>query len=292
MFKNLLFSILGLLFSITAAEAACSSYPYTLTNGTTADATQVMADFNCAALTLGATLVGPTLSPVGNQAATVASSGYGTMGIFSDIAAGGISAPGLYSYGSGMGFGVAGSINFVTGTGGNTLSATIAQNGNLTVYGSGTTCVIGSGTGATSCTSDARLKVNTREITGSHALNDLSKIRAVTYNWADPGKDQNQQVGVIAQEVQRVFPQLVGSATAAFKGERDRYLTVDYAGLVSPLIGAVNELNRRVSLLRARNAHQTDEIRDLHTRDLNEITELRAEIAALRREFHVQTAQR
>jgi hypothetical protein len=28
-----------------AVQAACSSYPYTLTNGTTADATQVMANF-------------------------------------------------------------------------------------------------------------------------------------------------------------------------------------------------------------------------------------------------------
>ena len=49
-----------LLFSGTAM-ATCS-VPNTLTNGTTADATQVMADFNCAALTSGATIDTATLS--------------------------------------------------------------------------------------------------------------------------------------------------------------------------------------------------------------------------------------
>ena len=239
MFRSFLFAALGLLFSITAAEAACSSYPYTLTNGTTADASQVMADFNCAALTSGATLTSATLTGPTSTAATVASTGTGSMLIQSNLAAGATTGPGLYSYGTQIGLGVAGTINFVTGPTGNALSAQIAQNGNLTVYGSGTTCVIGSGTGATSCTSDVRLKANIREISGSHALDGLSKIRAVTYNWADPDKDQEQQVGVIAQEVRRAFPQLVGSTTATFKGEKDRYLTVDYAGLVSPLIGAV-----------------------------------------------------
>jgi hypothetical protein len=48
--------ILMVIVHAPKAEAACSSYPYTLTNGTTADATQVMANFNCAALTSGATL--------------------------------------------------------------------------------------------------------------------------------------------------------------------------------------------------------------------------------------------
>lgn len=38
------------------AWAACATYPYNLTNGTAADATQVMANFNCAALTSGTTL--------------------------------------------------------------------------------------------------------------------------------------------------------------------------------------------------------------------------------------------
>lgn len=45
--KKLLLCLLFLVSSPGAALAAnCSAYPYTLTNGTTADANQVMADFN------------------------------------------------------------------------------------------------------------------------------------------------------------------------------------------------------------------------------------------------------
>lgn len=57
MYKLALGIAAGLLLFSNNAMALCSSYPYTLTNGATADATQVMANFNCAALTSGATLV-------------------------------------------------------------------------------------------------------------------------------------------------------------------------------------------------------------------------------------------
>jgi hypothetical protein len=43
--------VCALLWGGTAAAQTCATYPNTLTNGTTADANQVMANFNCAALT-------------------------------------------------------------------------------------------------------------------------------------------------------------------------------------------------------------------------------------------------
>ena len=48
MYKLALGITFGVLLFSNTAMATCSSYPYTLTNGTTADATQVMADLNCA----------------------------------------------------------------------------------------------------------------------------------------------------------------------------------------------------------------------------------------------------
>jgi len=54
--------LFGLALSSAAASAACSSYPNNLTNGTAADASQVMANFNCAALTSGATLTNTSFS--------------------------------------------------------------------------------------------------------------------------------------------------------------------------------------------------------------------------------------
>lgn len=54
--------VLACLALSTPAAALCTSYPNTLTNGTTADGGQVMANFNCAALTSGSTINGLTLT--------------------------------------------------------------------------------------------------------------------------------------------------------------------------------------------------------------------------------------
>jgi hypothetical protein len=55
-------SLVGLVLLSSPAFALCTSYPNTLTNGTTADGGQVMANFNCAALTSGSTINGLTLT--------------------------------------------------------------------------------------------------------------------------------------------------------------------------------------------------------------------------------------
>lgn len=73
---------LALLFAIpNAASALCTSYPYNLTNGTTADATQVMANFNCAALTQGATVSTLTLSGITTFPGTTVVSSTGSLGV-------------------------------------------------------------------------------------------------------------------------------------------------------------------------------------------------------------------
>ena len=52
-------------------------------------------------------------------------------------------------------------------------------------------------------------------------------------------------IGVIAQEVEAVFPELVTTGADGIK-------RVDYAGLVGPLIEAVKELDARVRALEER----------------------------------------
>ena len=119
----------------------------------------------------------------------------------------------------------------------------VASTGDVTINGSsGGTCVIGNGAGATLCTSDERLKTNITAI--PNALHDIEQIKGVTFNWADPTKNQNQFIGVIAQDVQKVFPQAVATLG-------DGYLAVDYGALVAPLIEAVKELAGKVSSLTA-----------------------------------------
>lgn len=139
-----------------------------------------------------------------------------------------------------------GTLFAVASTTGGTSTSTvfsIASTGNVTINGSsGSSCIIGNGVGATSCTSDERLKTNIALIV--NPLQSIEQLRGVTFNWADPTKNQSQFIGVIAQDVQKVFPQVV-STTA------DGYLAVDYAALVAPLIEAVKELAGQVTALAA-----------------------------------------
>jgi hypothetical protein len=114
--------------------------------------------------------------------------------------------------------------------------------GNMQVQGSSTTCVLGDGSGTTSCSSDERLKENITEISG--ALDKIDQLRGVTFTWKDHEKDQSEKVGVIAQDVQKVFPQIVGAL-------EDGTLTVDYGALVAPLIEASKELKAENETLRA-----------------------------------------
>ena len=96
-------------------------------------------------------------------------------------------------------------------------------------------------------TSDARLKTNITNILS--ALNKVSQLNGVTFNWNDiaiaQGKDADEvEAGVIAQEVQAVLPEVVS--------ERENgYLAVRYDRLVPLLIEAIKELNEEVQRLKS-----------------------------------------
>jgi hypothetical protein len=79
--------------------------------------------------------------------------------------------------------------------------------------------------------SDVRLKENVTTLGGS--LDKIQNLRGVSFNWKNDGK---ADIGVIAQEVEKVFPALVHT------DEKTGYKSVEYANLVGPLIEAVKEL--------------------------------------------------
>lgn len=88
--------------------------------------------------------------------------------------------------------------------------------------------------GGTSWTanSDERLKKDIAVL--PNALEKLGRIRGVSYLWKDENKSTKTQLGVIAQEVQKEYPEIVS--------ERDGILGVGYTEFVAPLIEAVKEL--------------------------------------------------
>lgn len=92
-------------------------------------------------------------------------------------------------------------------------------------------------TGDIGACSDERYKTNIREITG--ALEALMQLRGVNYDWRIeefPNKNfsEKQQLGVIAQEVEQFFPEIVITNDSGYK-------SVDYGKLSAVLIQAVRE---------------------------------------------------
>lgn len=90
--------------------------------------------------------------------------------------------------------------------------------------------------------SDMKLKTNIKPI--ENALQAVEALRGVTWDWIKSG---SPGIGVIAQEVEAVVPQVVHS------GE-DGTLSVAYGNLVGILIEAVKELSAKVKVLEARSA--------------------------------------
>jgi len=93
--------------------------------------------------------------------------------------------------------------------------------------------------------SDIRLKDNVEVIKGS--LDKIEGIRGVEFDWNEksPGwaKERGHDVGVIAQEVQKVVPEIVVE-------RKNGYLGVDYKRIVPLLIESVKELRQEVNDLK------------------------------------------
>lgn len=85
-------------------------------------------------------------------------------------------------------------------------------------------------------TSDSRLKKNIKPLDNS--LSKISQLRGISFNWQDADKSQEDEIGVIAQEVEALFPELVSE-------DNEGYKSVAYSYLVAPLIEAVKELKQQ-----------------------------------------------
>jgi Chaperone of endosialidase len=81
--------------------------------------------------------------------------------------------------------------------------------------------------------SDRRLKKDFVSLT--HSLSNIYYLQGYHYKWIDASRSQDLQTGLIAQEVQKIFPELVQTDEKGF-------LSVNYIGLIPHLIEAVKEL--------------------------------------------------
>ena len=112
--------------------------------------------------------------------------------------------------------------------------------------------------GAILHSSDARLKKDIVEI--PEALNLISSIRGVRYYWnEDLNRNTSRQVGVIAQDVEKVLPEAVHT-------DEDGFKSVSYSGLIGPMIEAIKELKSENDLVKSENSQLKEELATLTER--------------------------
>ena len=94
--------------------------------------------------------------------------------------------------------------------------------------------------------SDARLKTNVTLLT--NALQRVLALRPSNFEWGTdqiPGLSQTPQIGLIAQEVEQIYPELVSIGPRGYK-------TLDYARLTPVLVAAVQEQQAQIMALETR----------------------------------------
>ena len=108
----------------------------------------------------------------------------------------------------------------------------------------------------TAYASDERLKENITPI--SNAVDKVKAIRGINYNWNDLAgtfgyENKEIQVGVLAQDVQKVLPEIVVPApfddNNGISKSGENYLTVKYEKLTPLLIEAIKEQASQIELL-------------------------------------------
>ena len=104
--------------------------------------------------------------------------------------------------------------------------------------------------------SDFRLKKNIEPI--NSVLNKINQIRGVYFNWKDENHNQKKQIGFIAQEIEKVFPELIETDTRGFK-------SVAYANMSAVLVEALKEQNLKIQNLE----RELSEIKSLLKNSLN-----------------------
>ena len=90
--------------------------------------------------------------------------------------------------------------------------------------------------------SDEKLKKDIKPV--SNSLTRLGALNGYNYTWISKEVDDRLQTGMMAQEVEKVFPELISKNQ---KGES----AVNYIGLIPHLVEAIKELQQEIAKLKA-----------------------------------------
>lgn len=150
------------------------------------------------------------------------------------------------------GFNGAGRLSFYTQVASGSLTERVRINSTggvsvATLAGTGTRSVYSDASGyLTNTSSDARLKTDVEPIAPEEALDIVTALEPVRYNWRDQAaRGEQREIGLIAQQVQAVAPEVVGE-------NDDGMLSLDYARLAALLAGAVQAQAAQIDRLEKR----------------------------------------
>jgi hypothetical protein len=205
--SSLAVAVLASTFSASSAHAVCSSYPYTLTNGTPADATQVMANFNCAALSAGSTLDAVSLTGTSSLPTVGKIVNDGTLIIGGNTHIGGTAKKlSVYQSASQDGITVAAAGSGSGGTAYVAMLNNVTQNIGYWFFGGSNVGSISSNGSSTAynTTSDARLK--SVAATQKNYRSIIQDLWVGDFEWK---KTHKRDFGILAQQTYAVFPTAV-----------------------------------------------------------------------------------
>ena len=106
--------------------------------------------------------------------------------------------------------------------------------------------VNGSVRGSSALWTDSDINLKKDIVTLKDSLAKINQIRGVNYRWKDESKGDELRMGVIAQEVEKVFPEVVLEDNEGIK-------SVSYTSLVAALIESTKELKIIVERLEKEN---------------------------------------
>jgi hypothetical protein len=132
----------------------------------------------------------------------------------------------------------------VFNTAGTTVASINGNGGGIYTASLGTGLVYSNGGTLTSTNpSDERLKDNIEGI--AWGLEQILKLRPVSYTWKNDTINQGTQFGFIAQEVQEVMPEAVKEF-----GEEEQYLGLEKEAIYVTLVKAIQELKTEIDSLK------------------------------------------
>jgi len=119
----------------------------------------------------------------------------------------------------------------------------ISASGNISasgyIYAGGDIHAIGDVVASSTTPSDYRLKENIKPI--DSPLEKVLNLDGKSFNWK---KDQTPDFGLIAQDVEKIIPQLVKNKNIL--GAEETYKVVNYISIIPLLIESIKELNNKI----------------------------------------------